>query len=115
MPDSAEAYLNLGQVLQRQGDAAAAAEAFSAADRINKRKGDAQASVFAVGVGRERLRQGDIDGAIAKFREAITLAADNYEAHYALALALRARGDHAAAAQSLVRARQLAPWLKEPD
>jgi Flp pilus assembly protein TadD len=105
----------LGQVLQRQGQAEAAAAAFAAADRINKRKMAAQASVFAVGVGRERLKKGDMDGAIAKFREAITLASDNYEAHYALGLALRARGESAAARDAFETARRLAPWLKEPQ
>jgi Flp pilus assembly protein TadD len=70
--------------------------------------------VFTVGVGRERLKQGDRAGAIEKFREAIQLAPDNYDAHYALGLALAERGDYAAAQRAFDEARRLAPWLSPP-
>ena len=50
-PDSAEAYLSIGQVLRQQNDLAGAEQAFAAADRLNKRKADAQAAAFASGGG----------------------------------------------------------------
>jgi Flp pilus assembly protein TadD len=86
----------------------------AAATRLSQLKADAQASTFAVGVGRERLRARDLDGAIAQFREALRLAADNPQAHYQLALALRARGEIREAEPHFAEAARLAPYLKPP-
>jgi protein O-GlcNAc transferase len=113
-PTSAEAHLSLGQVLQQRGDTAGAGEAFAEAERLRKLKADAQASTFAVGVGREKLKQRDLTGAIAQFREAIRLAADNPQAHYQLALALRQAGREADARPHFAEAQRLSPWLKPP-
>ena len=66
-------------------------------------------------MGRERLKKGDRTGAIEKYREAIALAPDNYDAHYALGLALAAQGDRAGAQRAFDEARRLAPWLRPPD
>jgi Flp pilus assembly protein TadD len=65
-------------------------------------------------VGRQRLRANDLDGAIAQFREAVRLAADNPQAHYQLALALRARGEVGDARRHFDEASRLAPYLKPP-
>ena len=97
-PTSAEAHLSLGQLLPQRGDSAGAAAAFAEAERLQARKADAQASTFAVGVGTERGRAGDLPGAIDQFREAIRLAPDNPHAHYQLALALQQSGARAGSA-----------------
>ena len=111
MPESAEVQLSLGQLLRQRGDESGAAAAFDEARRLSARKTAVQASVFAVGVGRERAKAGERDAAIEKFREAIALAPDNHDAHYALALALSESGDGEGAARALAEARRLAPWL----
>jgi tetratricopeptide (TPR) repeat protein len=113
-PSSADAHLSLARALQGNGEHDAAAVALAAATRLSQLKADAQASTFAVGVGRERLRAGDLDGAIAQFREAVRLAADNPQAHYQLALALRARGEIGEAAPHFAEASRLAPYLRPP-
>ena len=61
----------------------------AAPQRLNKIKADSQAAVFAVNAGRERLAEGELAGAIAKFREAVGLRPNNAQAHYQLGLALR--------------------------
>src|SRR5205085_6838954 len=104
----------LGQMLQGKGDAADAAQAFAEADRLRKLTADAQAAVFAINAGRERVKQQDLAGAVQKFREAVRLAPDNAQAHYQLALALRREGRNEEAAKELAAARRLAPYLRPP-
>jgi Flp pilus assembly protein TadD len=82
---------------------------------LSRRKADAQASTFAFSTGQERLKQGDRDGAIAQFREAIRLDAANARAHLALALALEERGERAAARRHFEAAHRLAPYLVRPE
>ena len=112
-PEMAEAHLSLGQALQQKGDGAGARAAYEEAERLNRRKADAQASTFAVSVGVEKLKTGNRKAAIEQFREAVKLAADNPQAHYQLALALRltAPGE---ARQHFEDARRLAPYLRSP-
>ena len=64
--DSAEAWISIGQVLQRQKDADGSARAFAEADRLRKKKADAQAATFAMSTGAQKLAAGDVDGAIAQ-------------------------------------------------
>ncbi len=80
-----------------------------------QRKADAQASTFAVGVGREKLAQGDVAGALAEFRRATELARDNPQAHYELAMVLRRLGRRDEARTHFAEAQRLAPWLRPPD
>jgi Flp pilus assembly protein TadD len=64
-------------------------------------------------VGVEKLKTGNRDGAIERFREALALAADNPHAHYQLALALgRSAPDEAR--RHFEDARRLAPYLRPP-
>jgi len=114
-PVSAEAHTSLGQVLQTRHDAAGAAAAFAEAERLNKIRADGQAAVFAVNAGLERLKRNDLPGAIARFREAVRLDADNAHAHLQLARALRRAGAVAESRSELRIARRLAPHLKPPD
>jgi Flp pilus assembly protein TadD len=60
-----------------------------------------------VSAGQQRIKAGDSAGAIAKFRDAIRLASDNAEAHYALAAALEQSGAVAEARRHLAEARKL--------
>jgi Flp pilus assembly protein TadD len=113
-PTSAEAHLSVGQMLRQSGDRAGAAAAFEEAERLNKRKADAQASTFAVGVGLEKLKAGDLPGAIERFREAVRLAPENPQAHYQLGLALHRTGERAEAQTHFAEARRLAPYLRPP-
>jgi len=114
-PQSAESHRSLGQALGQIGDKAAAAAELAEADRLDRRTADAQASTFAVSVGVQKLKANDTAGAIAQFRDAIRLAADNPQAHYQLALALRRIGERAEAQAHFDEARRLAPYLTVPD
>ena len=62
-------------------------------------------------VGRQKLKAGDRPAAIAQFREAIRLAPDNADAHYALGVALQQAGAAAEAREHFEQARKLAPHL----
>jgi tetratricopeptide (TPR) repeat protein len=110
-PGLAEAHLSLGQSLQQKQDAAGAAAAFAEAQRLNQKKANAQAAQFALAAARERLARGDLDGALARLREAVRLAPGDAQAHRQLALALAKKGAAAEAASHLAQARRLAPWL----
>jgi len=114
-PTLAEAHLNLGQLLQQAGDREGAAAALAEHARLNQRKADAQASTFAVGVGRELLKKQNVTAAVAKFREAIKLAPENPHAHFELAMALRRQGQEQEARAHFVEAQRLAPWLRPPQ
>jgi tetratricopeptide (TPR) repeat protein len=113
-PSMAEAHLSLGQLLQQQGRPDEARAALEQARVLNQRKADAQASTFAVSVGNRKLSAGDLAGAIAQYRHAITLADDNPQAHYRLAVALSRRGARAEAQREYEKARALAPYLQPP-
>jgi protein O-GlcNAc transferase len=115
-PESAESHLSLGQLLQQRGDRDGASSAFEEARRLNQKKADVQASTFAVGVGRARMNDGDVAGAIDEFKRAIALAGDNFEAHYELSKAFAALKRMKEARAHLDEARRLAPHLrfKEP-
>ncbi len=113
-PESAEAHLSLGQMLRQAGEADAAAAEMREAERLNRKKADEQASTFAVGVGLQKLKTGDLAGAVAKLREAVRLAPDNAQAHYQLALALQQTGARTEARTHFAEAQRLAPYLRPP-
>ena len=79
--------------MRQQHDEAGAAQAFAAADRLNARKADAQAAVFALSVGRQRLQQNDVAAALERLREAVRLDPGNAQAHAELSRALARHGD----------------------
>jgi Flp pilus assembly protein TadD len=107
--DLIEAHQSLAQLLTQRGDEEGARRAQAEADRLTRRKADAQASAFALSVGRQKLKNGDRAGAIAQFREALRLADDNADAHYALAQALTQAGAVAEARKHFEMAKKLAP------
>jgi Flp pilus assembly protein TadD len=104
-------------MLQQQGDRDGASAAFETARALNEQKAAVQASTFAVGVGRARVKDGDVAGAIDQFERAVTLAPDNFEAHYELAKAYTRLHQKEAARKHLAEARRLAPrvWFSEPE
>ena len=55
-------------MLQQKGDGPGANAARQEADRLARRKADAQASAFALSVGRQKLKSGDRAAAIAQFQ-----------------------------------------------
>ncbi len=59
--------------------------------------------------GRERLLSGDVDAALALFREALSMDRDNPRAELNRGVALKLKGDPAAAREALARARALDP------
>jgi len=61
------------------------------------------------------MTRGQLQPAIAKFREAVRLAPDNPQAHYQLALALRSAGAAADARAEFAEAIRLAPYLRIPN
>ena len=104
-------------MLQQQGDRAAADAEFAIAKQLNEKKAAVQASAFAVGVGRARVKDGDLRGAVEQFERAVTLAPDNFEAHYELAKAYARLRQKDASQQHLAEARRLAPrvWFQDPE
>ena len=103
-PQSPEAYLSLGQLLQARGNTTEARTALEEAGRLRQRKADAQAAAFAVSVGLKKQGDGDLAGAVERFREAVRLAPDSADAHYRLAL--RKRGAAAEAKRHFDEARR---------
>ncbi len=87
-PESAEAYLGLGQLLQRRGDVEGSAAALRQAERLNRLKADEQAAAFALQRGVEKLGKGDVPGAIADLKEAVRLGPNLPRAHYQLSARL---------------------------
>jgi Flp pilus assembly protein TadD len=114
-PRSAEAHLSLGQLLERQGDSTAATAALAVAERLNKEKSDEQAAAYALNRGTEKLRKGDVPGAVTELKEAVRLAPQLARAHYRLALALRQQGALRDARAHFAKAQQLAPYLEIPE
>jgi cytochrome c-type biogenesis protein CcmH/NrfG len=106
-PQSPEAYLSIGQILQRQQDTAGATAAFAEADRLNAIKSNQQASIFALSVGRKRMSEHNLDGALSQFREAVRLDPSSAPAQHALADALTQKGETAEAREHLEAARRL--------
>jgi Flp pilus assembly protein TadD len=81
---------------------------------LQKLKSNNQAATFATNTGIQRLKEGDVDGAIEMFEKAIGLDPECAPAHYQLGLALRKKGRQAEAQQAFNRARQLDPRLRAP-
>ena len=108
-PDSAEAWISIGQVLQRRKDADGSTKAFAEADRLRKKKADQQAAAFAVSTGAQKLASGDVNAALSELQQALRLAPDNPQVHYQLARALERAGRSAEARTHFDEARRLWP------
>jgi len=111
-PGFAPAHTTLAAVLRQMGDTAGAQAESELGNTLAKEKTDLQGATFATNSGKRLLNAGDLDGAIAQFRNAIKLAPSYAEAHYQLALALSRKGEQAAAAEEFHQAAALDPKLK---
>jgi Flp pilus assembly protein TadD len=110
-PQFAPAHTTLAAVLRQMGDTAGAQAESEAGNTLAKEKTDLQGATFATNSGKRLLNAGDVEGAIAQFRNAIKLAPSYAQAHYQLALALSRKGEKAAAAEEFAKAGQLDPKL----
>jgi predicted O-linked N-acetylglucosamine transferase (SPINDLY family) len=107
-PDFAEALVMLANVLDSRGEAAAAFAALESAVRL---RAD-YASLFF----RQRcesanslVRQGRLEQAVERYREALRFKADSLDAQYGLAAALRHLGRHDEATAAFETAMRLTP------
>ncbi len=66
-------------------------------------------SVSYLRAGREFMRAGDMDGAIAKYRRSLELDAANAETHYEMGFALIHKGEPGAAARAMKEALRIEP------
>jgi tetratricopeptide (TPR) repeat protein len=108
-PEFAGAHTTLAAVLRQLGDAAGAAEEAKAGARIAAMNNNLQAATFATNSGKRLLSVGDVDGAIAQFRSAISSEANYAPAHYQLGLALSQKGEKDEAAKEFRKAAELDP------
>jgi Flp pilus assembly protein TadD len=106
-PESAEAWLSLGQCLRQSADTSGAEAALAKAAELNKRKANAQSAAFAFNAGMEKLKADNLLAAIEHFREAVRLAPDLANAHRQLALALEKTGKKEEAKTHFAEARRL--------
>ncbi|MDQ3264882.1 MAG: tetratricopeptide repeat protein [Myxococcota bacterium] len=67
---------------------------------------DSEKKVLA---GKEKLLRGDLEEALALFREAADMDRDNPHVHLNIGIALKLRGDRVGAREALLKARQLDP------
>jgi len=114
-PDFAGAHTTLAAVLRALGDDAGATSEARAGQQITKEHTGRQAAILATNSGRRLLSAGDVDGAIAQFRSAVSSSPDYGQAHYQLGLALRQKGASEESSNEFRRAAELDPQLKPPS
>jgi protein O-GlcNAc transferase len=97
LPSQPDPHLTLAAVLVKQNQPAeAASERRKAADLMRSNMNRQRAEV-ATNAGSSQLRNGDVDGAIVQFRDALSYDANYAEAHLGLANALGRQGKTAEA------------------
>jgi protein O-GlcNAc transferase len=114
-PDFAGAHTTLASVYRALGDEQAASNEARAGQQIAKERTGRQAAILATNSGRRLLTAGDVDGAIAQFRAAITSSPDFGQAHYQLGVALRQKGATDESLKEFRRAAELDPQLTPPS
>jgi tetratricopeptide (TPR) repeat protein len=110
-PDLPAPHYTLAQVLELQGDPRGAAREIEEADRLRQRAEREREAVVLTAVGSERLRTGDVQGALTEFRRATEVCDDYAPAHYQLGLILERLGQTEAASAAFARAARLNPIL----
>jgi protein O-GlcNAc transferase len=113
-PDLLGAHTNLAAVLRQMGDTSGAEAESRMAEQLTRQKTSQQAATFATNSGTRLLNEGDIDGAISQFRNAVQQAPGYALAHQQLAIALSRKGQAKEAAQEFRKASELDPRLKPP-
>lgn len=89
----AELYRALGHAYSGQGEHAEAFEAFRAAYALHPEEEELRRrmAIALVGTGEEREEKGEVEAAVARYREAAELAPEVRQGHRALVAALRAQ------------------------
>jgi predicted TPR repeat methyltransferase len=103
-PHSPRPLRNLGQLLLRTGQSAAAAEALAALVRLEPGSADAHHEL-----GTALAQSGRLDEAVTHLRRAVALRPDHATAQCNLGVALEEKGDVAGAATAFAAARRLRP------
>jgi Flp pilus assembly protein TadD len=106
-PGLVGAHTTLAAILRQQGNSAAADNENQRAQELFKQSNRLQAATFATNSGSKLLQAGDVDGAIAQLRSAISLMPEYAPAHKRLAEALDRKGQKAEAKEELRKAEEL--------
>jgi tetratricopeptide (TPR) repeat protein len=109
-PDHAKVHNNLGKALNELGKHAEAARALRRAIEL---KPDNVAAHINLGNALAAKGRGDVEGAIACYKQALSLKPDSPQAYYNLGLVLNDLGKHAEAVKALRRAIELKPDYTE--
>ena len=103
-PGNAEAYNNIGNVLNSKGDPDAALDYFKKALKIKPKF----AAVYN-NIGNALNAKGDTDAAIGSYKKALKIKPDYAEAYYNKGIALKDKGEQKAAIDSYKRAIKIKP------
>src|SRR5262249_24200639 len=106
-PNLVGAHTTLAAVLRQQGNSDAADLESKQAQELFKQSNRLQAATLATNSGNKLLQAGDIDGAIAQLRSAISLMPDYIPAHKRLAEALERKGQKTEAQEEFRKAEEL--------
>ena len=107
-PDYADAFNNLGGVLEDQGDSEGAIESYRRALDIKPDSADTYNNL-----GNALKNQGDLDGAIENYRKALELRSDYAVALYNLGNALNDQGDLSGAIECYQHSLDITPHYPE--
>lgn len=113
-PDLLDAHYTLARVLQKLGQQGEATIEFDEARDLSQRGPDAVQSSVLSNSALELASRGDLHGAAASLRTAITLKPDYGVPHYNLGLILADMGDLSGAVQELIKATSLLPGQAKP-
>ena len=103
-PGNAEAYNNIGNVLNAKGDPDAALDYFKKALKIKPKFADVYNNI-----GNALNAKGDTDAAIGSYKKALKIKPDYAEAYYNKGIALKDKGEQKAAIDSYKRAIKIKP------
>ena len=103
-PGNAEAYNNIGNVLNSKGDPDAALDYFKKALKIKPKFADVYNNI-----GNALNAKGDTDAAIGSYKKALKIKPDYAEAYYNKGIALKDKGEQKAAIDSYKRAIKIKP------
>jgi tetratricopeptide (TPR) repeat protein len=103
-PGNAEAYNNIGNVLNSKGNPDAALDYFKKALKIKPKFADVYNNI-----GNALNAKGDTDAAIGSYKKALKIKPDYAEAYYNKGIALKDKGEQKAAIDSYKRAIKIKP------
>jgi Flp pilus assembly protein TadD len=110
-PSSAEAHFQLGTVLRNLGETQQAREQFTLSRQMSDAKARHAVASAKASEAAQKLEAGELQQAIALYREALDAAPENAQLTYQLAVALDRAGDSAAERTALEQAVRIDPSL----